>query len=610
MVLLYFWFHFVTNFQNFPNIKMDESVPLLLPTSFVFKNANLIDCIRQSYIDLNETTDRELIEMLLNEAIKYLEKDISFNAANELIALITKCFKYLPDPLQHFDALFQKLQINTNFIITIISVLSYLINDKLNLDLSKYNSFIDESIKEVQSQLNKNTLFLFNHEIPFQIKNDIILAVILSVKPTDEIITAFTPFLLSDEIHDNTKIMTFASKTSDKELMTSLLLKLLTDKKYEDQTSTSSLNNEIITRDNFEDDEIISNFLKCKNPELDNTIKKSLFQKIISEKSNLLGYFQIIFENINGPTTKPLDLLKYFINEYELSQDDFVKVLDNVLVLHPSEKVFIEKAKYKPLNLPDSEFNRTIINRLFEIVTKDPSNYQAYYCLECIASDFPFVFSLNPVPLFDSVLPAFDNFKLIFEKKTDDEEIEKLKVNKAKASIAAVSTLLFSLNSTKVMDCFVEWFFKNSEKFSLSQIYCFINVFISISSTNCLQYLTALFKKYKLFDCISKFLLREVPKSLFGENFNNSLYTFLIKQHKLAENLSTFETIFIDANVNRNDLMYEVSGKHLTHSQFFFFPLKNNLLQIESSERKKLNNEPLEFLENNSKLLPNWIMKN
>ena len=114
-------------------------------------------------------------------------------------------------------------------------------------------------------------------------------------------------------------------------------------------------------------------------------------------------------------------MLEYFYEEFQMSQDDFVKTFDNVYILHPSEKVFVPQPKYKPLNLPDSEFNNQIITKLFDIVHKDPGHFQAFYCLECIANSFPFIFASNPQKVFDAVLPAFENYKIIYNEETSED---------------------------------------------------------------------------------------------------------------------------------------------------------------------------------------------
>ena len=66
--------------------------PLLLGSSVNFKNSDVIGNIRQSIIDLNGEEDKELIQPLLTEALKYLDQDPNRELANELFSLIDTCF--------------------------------------------------------------------------------------------------------------------------------------------------------------------------------------------------------------------------------------------------------------------------------------------------------------------------------------------------------------------------------------------------------------------------------------------------------------------------------------------------------------------------------------
>ena len=110
---------------------MESEQPFLLSTSVIFNDANLIDCIRQSCIDINEDTPEELVIELIQEAIDYLSKDIQYDIANELIALILKCFSCLTtDPLPHLKILFEKSKLNSYLLISFISVLSQFLLSK------------------------------------------------------------------------------------------------------------------------------------------------------------------------------------------------------------------------------------------------------------------------------------------------------------------------------------------------------------------------------------------------------------------------------------------------------------------------------------------------
>lgn len=163
---------------------MSDKSNLLLPTSIIFDNAQLIDCVRQSYIDLNETIDDEIIIMLFNDAIKYLEKeDISYNEANEIIALIQKCLSSLSrDPIPFLTDIFNKYTTNSYFMISFISIFSYLNKSNKNIDLTTYHSIINDLINEVKPQIQNlnNNLIIKGIQIPIQFRVDLIINYFIS----------------------------------------------------------------------------------------------------------------------------------------------------------------------------------------------------------------------------------------------------------------------------------------------------------------------------------------------------------------------------------------------------------------------------------------------
>lgn len=164
-------------------------------------------------------------------------------------------------------------------------------------------------------------------------------------------------------------------------------------------------------------------------------------------------------------------MLDYFYDEYNEYKNDFINALDRVLTLHPTENVFIHKAYHKPLDFSYSEFNTKIINRLYEIVLEDPKNFQAYTCLEYLSISFPFIFASNPQKLLEAALPGLDYLSYIFVPRETDNEKKKMEVRKGKASIAALSFLLTTSNSTKEFDAYFLWFSENDQKFTISQIF-------------------------------------------------------------------------------------------------------------------------------------------
>ncbi|KAK8849972.1 hypothetical protein M9Y10_018565 [Tritrichomonas musculus] len=633
--------------------KKEPEKPLLLSQSLIFKGANIIDCIRQSCIDLNESCDDNTINKLLHEAIQYLDKDCSYDVANELISLIEKCFSCLStDPLPYLSLLSQKSKKNSYYLITFITVLSYLTKNKPDIDFSQYFPFVDEALTEITPQLqNEDRLILFNHEIPFQYKDDVIINLLLSANITREIMDNFLSYITKDDINNHPKYKSLVEKGAEDGFATDLFLAIImkgpknkqkVDTSNQINVKTIDLECDLNEDDETDDFDFISDFLESSNPEVKDDLKKSLFKHMLQEKSNLAGYLQIIFENIHGPSTSPKELLEYFGEEYELDKKMFIEILNNVLVLHPEEKVFITQPKYHQLALIQSNFNKRIINKLFRLVHSDPSNFQAYYCLECIANSFPFIFASNPKQVFEAVLPAFEYFQNIFEKpetnddsdndhdddeeedvedeNDDDKRNKKLKrkhktikkhsnkknESKGKAAMAATSFLLYTLNSTQVFDEFMKWLFDHYAELSLSQISCILYIFVGCSTSHLMHLMVAYFKKYDIFNLTKDWFQRKVPRSIFGVNFNSLLYKFLLVQHNLDQLLSKYDFLTIDNNSKRNQIFYEGSGNHLTHSIDCIPPLRIQILILDKDSADPMT---ILFQMVNEDYEPSFLMK-
>lgn len=360
------------------------------------------------------------------------------------------------------------------------------------------------------------------------------------------------------------------------------------------------------------EDELISAFLASECPETDAKLHEALYKKMLTDQSNVRGHLQMIFECLEKPTISPAKILVKYYDEYKSYGDEFIKVLDNVIVLHPDKKIFVPQAVYKQFDYPSSEFNNKIINRLFDIVRKNPDNYQAFYCLECIACNFPFLFASDPEKVFELVLPAFDFYQVIFEKMTDDKEEERKKVQKGKASIAASSFLIYCLNSTKFADLLFEYFFSNYEKFTLSQLLCFIITFLRMKTKNTIGVAATEMRKYKLYDVFNKILMRDVPSNLFGENFNSYLYFLLTIQSSPHEILGIISTILMkDYFQHKNLFSYSSENSITNYEERCLRPMKTDLIYLDSDENKALlNQEPFIFIKaNKSNLKPSWIAK-
>lgn len=84
-----------------------------------------------------------------------------------------------------------------------------------------------------------------------------------------------------------------------------------------------------------------------------------------------------------------------------------------------------------------NNLGRSIIDHLFALINNKKWCYQSFFCLECIACSYKYLFTRNPYQIFESVLLELENYLILFDKSNDNEndEIE----NKAKTAICALS---------------------------------------------------------------------------------------------------------------------------------------------------------------------------
>lgn len=198
---------------------MDNSI--LLNTSYIFKDANLIDCIRQLSIDFESDQDSEEIQDFLNKSKKYLDEKLPDNTLVELVSAILSCFRHFPDvSIPFIEEFLQKTKLNANYIILTSMLLSSLTYEHPELKLPDYQSFILSSLNEILPQLqNESKLVIFSHEIPIQFKNDLILSLLLCTNLTENLIYDFFPYLFSTNLSKkNQKFSILIQKVLDSNL--------------------------------------------------------------------------------------------------------------------------------------------------------------------------------------------------------------------------------------------------------------------------------------------------------------------------------------------------------------------------------------------------------
>lgn len=180
---------------------------ILLRSSFIFEGSNLIDCVRQTCIELKDLPNKEEITSFLKDSIKFLNQDLPFNTVNEISAAILLCISTNPNKYSCISSHFLKrAKKNCNFLIITSLIFSYLIYVQPQPQLPEYQQFFDEALSEILPQINENNekeLKIFGLKIsPFYI-NSLIIDLLLSCTLTEDKFLSFFPYLFSNNFLSN-----------------------------------------------------------------------------------------------------------------------------------------------------------------------------------------------------------------------------------------------------------------------------------------------------------------------------------------------------------------------------------------------------------------------
>lgn len=253
--------------------------------------------------------------------------------------------------------------------------------------------------------------------------------------------------------------------------------------------------------------------------ENDSFFIRYLFKKMMNDQNLRRCHLLLLFQaQINEHTTFSDKINDFMINDYLCYIPDIRSMLDLVYQYNKQIDGYVKRPYFEYDDIFNSEFKlgMSIINTLFNYIRRNQYCYQAFLCLKSIACSFIFLFEKDPTQIFELVLQKIDNYSIIFEKiqKDPNGEME----NKAKISISAYSFLFSTLNSSKILDSFINWFFSNIDKYSDIQFFCFNNIFCYILNTKGLNHvLMASLIKHNYIDTIQRCLNKNIPKGAFRE---------------------------------------------------------------------------------------------
>lgn len=277
------------------------------------------------------------------------------------------------------------------------------------------------------------------------------------------------------------------------------------------------------------------------------SINDFIFNKLINNtllrKCYLITRLQS-YDNNNSITMN--NLFIHAKSDYSNYTNDFLNVFNSVYMYNITKQKFIKKSGFTD-DYFQSEFEigRIIIDYLFHLIEQNQMKNKAFYCLKNIACSFLFLFDQNPNQIFEVVLPELENYSIIFDDKIGNG-IKETKT-KAKTAICALSFLISSLHSNKVIDAFINWYFTNIKKFSDIQNYCFNYIFLLTLKTNGLKRtIVASLLKYDYYEIILKLMKKDIENVIFRNNYNKLFHLILCELAILFNKFNEFDILAID----------------------------------------------------------------
>lgn len=196
--------------------------PLLLSSSKIFVDSNLIDNIHQSIIDLQFDPPKDEIRKLFDDSISYLDADIDSQAMDELLSLILSCYLRIPEQKNElFKIIFENSQKNSNRLILFALILSQTEHSSVPSEVRNLISIIS---KQILSQIRQpqEQFKIFNHEISPKYKSNFICDIILTLKASEKVVSLFYSYILTQKDISKTRIDKIFQKISKSNAITLL----------------------------------------------------------------------------------------------------------------------------------------------------------------------------------------------------------------------------------------------------------------------------------------------------------------------------------------------------------------------------------------------------
>ena len=336
--------------------------------------------------------------------------------------------------------------------------------DKYRIDL--FNFFID-NIKNISNYGSKSRVF----------QSEILSEIIIDILENSTSLEKVSNAIIFLEKYNKELPNLFISKSEN---IIQNFYQLLENKKWKEAVSVY----QFIQKNNIEN-KMIPNFisiyskfvsfiLKNNQPETLSSHFELFISLMMKDSIVLSDYLIVLFEKITKKfSVDPNLILNNYLKEYILYNDLFIKAIQRAFVYNPLKNTFVRRAFYESTS-KQTKLTHSLISSLFRIGSEQEGNFQSFVFLTKIAAVFPFIFSQNPIQVFESVLPSLSNFSLLITIQKDCIN------NKVKKAISAIYFLFTTLNSVKVLDAFLPWLYENIQTFDESQILAFMIILTSL----------------------------------------------------------------------------------------------------------------------------------
>lgn len=209
---------------------MDLNHPLLLQSTKISDDSNLIYNINQSILDLESDPPENEVQILLQQSILYLDENLDQQTTDDLFILIIRCFSHISNKIDFYNEIYSNLRKSSNRLVIFAMIFSEYDERSSFTDLS---NLINDIINQIYDQIQnpKNKFEIYDNEIDPKYVGNFIIDILLMTELNENLISTFFPYIFNLNNLSNVKIQKLIQKVKNSKFLSFLPEFILTDKR-------------------------------------------------------------------------------------------------------------------------------------------------------------------------------------------------------------------------------------------------------------------------------------------------------------------------------------------------------------------------------------------